>query len=199
MADQVICAVCTEPLVYKVASTMTACDVETACTLVCFHRFHTACVTQWLAHHGTCPTCRHDCGTRCNHTGVEHDTVFAWVRENDAALEREEEEEEEEEKEEEKKDIVMASAAVVAPVAAVAVAAVVVDAALEEKRRRKREANRRYKARLRRQKELGHGHRLRNGTVIPPEVLAQRAARRKEMAKRWRERKRAALNAAAAQ
>ena len=161
---------------------MTACEVETACTLVCFHRYHTACVTQWLTQNGTCPTCRHDCGTRCNHIGAEHDTVFAWVRANDAALEREEQEEEEkeeqeeekEEKEEEEKKVSMEDVvqnavenavenAVVAPggAAVVAVAVVVVDAALAERRRYKREANRRYKARLRRQKELGHGHRFR--------------------------------------
>lgn len=28
-------------------------------TLVCGHRFHTACVSEWLSKDGRCPTCRH--------------------------------------------------------------------------------------------------------------------------------------------
>ena len=60
------------------------------------------------------------------------------------------------------------------------------ETAVERKRRKKREAANRYTARIRRQKELGHGHRLLSGIVIDHDELGRRADRRREMGRRRR-------------
>jgi hypothetical protein len=140
----------------------------TTCTLShCGHKYHAGCIIKWHRQSDDCPQCRSP-HMACNHTVDEHMAIVEWSAANDAAIQLQD---------------FPPPVAVVLPVLEDVLVAIqdVVPAGetiVEMRRRKKRESSRRHRARLRRQCELGFGHRLRNGTVVGVEELARRAARR---------------------